>query len=81
MSDAPERLRTAVLAPAQEAFTGSLHVVTGIGAVLLAAVALLIVTKLRHVPPVGQEAPAAEDAPETAPEASADERRPEVAKV
>ncbi|CAL9623352.1 Antiseptic resistance protein (plasmid) [Streptomyces sp. enrichment culture] len=63
VAGAPERLRTAVLSPAQEAFTASLHAVTGIGAVLLAGVAVLIAAKLRHVPPVGQEEPGPAKAP------------------
>ncbi|MFH8385283.1 MFS transporter [Kitasatospora sp. NPDC018058] len=68
----PEGL--AVLAPAHEAFTSSLHVVTGIGAVLLAGVAILVATMLKHVPPVGQETPGG--APEAAPEASEAEQAP-----
>ncbi|MFD6183031.1 MFS transporter [Streptomyces goshikiensis] len=63
--NAPQDLGSALLSPAHEAFTNSLHTVTGIGAVLLAGIAILIATKLRHVPPIGQNAP--EAAPQTAP--------------
>ncbi|MEN3539937.1 MFS transporter [Microbispora sp. ZYX-F-249] len=51
----PGQLGSALLTAAREAFTSGLHTIAAIGAVLLAAVAVLIATVLRHVPPVGQE--------------------------
>ncbi|WP_433241269.1 MFS transporter [Streptosporangium sp. CA-135522] len=56
----PEQLGAALLAPANQAFAGALNTVTAIGAVLLAGVAVLIATMLRHVPPIGQAEPAAD---------------------
>jgi DHA2 family multidrug resistance protein-like MFS transporter len=57
---------------AAEAFTGGLREVAGISAVLLAGVAILAVTLLRHVRPIG------EAEPEGAPEAvSAPDHTPE----
>lgn len=44
----------AMLAAARAAFTGGLHVVALVSAVLLAGVAVLIAGLLRHVPPTGQ---------------------------
>ena len=57
-SHLPGQLATALLNPAREAFTSALHYVTGIGAVLLAAVAVLIATQLRHIGPIGAPQPA-----------------------
>ncbi|MFF5207151.1 MFS transporter [Streptosporangium sp. NPDC000396] len=54
----PEQLGAALLGPANEAFASALNAVTAIGAVVLAGVAVLIGTMLRHVPPIGQAAPA-----------------------
>lgn len=56
----PDQLGTALMSPARQAFAAGLHTVAAIGAVLLAAVAVLIATRLRHVPPVGVTEPAAE---------------------
>lgn len=53
----PEHLGTAVLTVAQEAFTSGLHAVAAIAAVVQAAMAVLIVTQLRRVPPLGQAEP------------------------
>jgi DHA2 family multidrug resistance protein-like MFS transporter len=48
-----------VLGPARAAFTDGMHVVAGISAVLLAVVAVTMVTLLRRVAPSGAgEAPA-----------------------
>jgi MFS transporter, DHA2 family, multidrug resistance protein len=53
----PDETAAALLRPAFEAFTGGMHVVAAISAVLLAGVAIMIVRLLRHVPPVGQAVP------------------------
>ncbi len=57
----PEQVGNALLVPAREAFVSGLGLVAFIGAVILGAAAVLIGTMLRHVPPVGQEAPPADD--------------------
>jgi MFS transporter, DHA2 family, multidrug resistance protein len=49
----------AVLGPAQQAFASGVHVVVGIGAIVYVALAALIATRLRHVPPFGQTEEAA----------------------
>src|SRR5262245_14044237 len=49
-----DRLAAALLAVARDAFTGGLHAVAAVSAVLLAGIALLIVTTLRDLPPIGQ---------------------------
>jgi MFS transporter, DHA2 family, multidrug resistance protein len=59
-STLPEDLAAALLTPAREAFTSGLNTVAAICAVLLAGVAILAVTLLRHVPPIGQ--PTVDDA-------------------
>ncbi|MDP9870294.1 MULTISPECIES: MFS transporter [Streptosporangium] len=64
----PGRLQAALLAPAREAFTSGLHAVAILSAVLLAGVAILAVTLLRHVRPSAQNHP---DQPGDAPEAAA----------
>lgn len=70
----PAPLGQALLAPAREAFTSGLNVVAVVSAVLLAGVAILAVTLLKHVPPTGQaeqaqaeqaQAEQAEQAPES----------------
>ncbi len=53
----PAPLAQAVLGPARAAFTDGMHVVAGISAVLLAVVAVTMVTLLRQVPPSGGPAP------------------------
>jgi DHA2 family multidrug resistance protein-like MFS transporter len=53
----PNQLAAALLAVARDAFTSGLHAVAAVSAVLLAGVALLIVTTLRDLPPLGQAAP------------------------
>jgi MFS transporter, DHA2 family, multidrug resistance protein len=54
----PDQLAAALLAVARDAFTGGLHAVAAVSAVLLAGIALLIVTTLRHLPPIGRANPA-----------------------
>lgn len=56
----PGRLNTALLAPAHDAFTSGLHAVAGISAALLAGIAILVLTMLRHVPPFAAAAPSAD---------------------
>jgi DHA2 family multidrug resistance protein-like MFS transporter len=63
-SQVPHALGTALLTPADHAFTSGLHSVAAIGAVTLAGVAILIATQLRQLPPIGKAAPAG-DAAET----------------
>jgi DHA2 family multidrug resistance protein-like MFS transporter len=65
----PERVGSALLTPARAAFANGLNTVSVIGAVLLAGVAVLIATRLRHVPPLGQAEPAAAET-EAAPAAA-----------
>ena len=51
----------ALLTPARQAFANGIHTVAGIGGIILACVAVLVATTLRHVAPVGQKKPAAEE--------------------
>jgi MFS transporter, DHA2 family, multidrug resistance protein len=53
----PDQLATGLLAAARDAFTGGLHAVAAVSAVLLAGIALLIVSTLRHLPPIGHANP------------------------
>jgi MFS transporter, DHA2 family, multidrug resistance protein len=66
------RREAALLTTAREAFTAGLHEVAGISAALLAGVAILAMTLLRHVRPIGESepegAPEAVSAPDHAPE-------------
>jgi MFS transporter, DHA2 family, multidrug resistance protein len=50
-----------VVDAAREAFTSGMHVVSAIAAAFVAGAAVLIMIKLRHVPPVGMVAPAADE--------------------
>jgi len=50
--DLPEHLGTAVLTAAQDAFSSGLHTVAAIAAVIQAGMAVLIATRLRHIPPL-----------------------------
>ncbi len=49
----PAHVAGTLLSPAQEAFTTGMHVVAAVSAVLLAGVAILTATLLRHVRPIG----------------------------
>jgi len=49
-----DQLAAPLLEAARGAFTSGLHAVAVTAAVVLAAVAVLIVTTLRHLPPIGQ---------------------------
>ncbi|GAB3473515.1 MFS transporter [Amycolatopsis cihanbeyliensis] len=60
-ADLPPDLAQVVFSQAREAFTSSLQVVTGFTAVVLAGVIALIVSRLRHVRPLGQEEPAGQE--------------------
>jgi DHA2 family multidrug resistance protein-like MFS transporter len=53
----PEQLAGTLLAVARDAFTGGLHAVAAVSAVVLAGIAVLIVTTLRDLPPLGQPDP------------------------
>ncbi|MHC0430259.1 MFS transporter [Streptomyces sp. O3] len=64
----PEDTAAALLAPAQDAFLGGLQTIAVVCGVILAAVAVLIAVKLKHIPPIGS-APAPE--PGDAPDAGA----------
>lgn len=64
----PDQVASSVLIPAHESFATAVNVVTGIGAVLMALIAVLFLSLLRHVPAVGQ--PPAESEPEPAPKPS-----------
>lgn len=50
----PGQLRAALLTPAHQAFTTELHTVAAISAALLAGIAILIATRLRRIPPIGE---------------------------
>jgi DHA2 family multidrug resistance protein-like MFS transporter len=52
-----DQLGAALLTAAREAFTSELHAVAGVSAAVLAGVALLVVTMLRHVPAIGTAHP------------------------
>lgn len=62
----PGPLAERIIAPARDAFASGLHSVALVSAVLVAALAVLAATALRHVPPTGtaEEAGDAEDAGE-----------------
>ncbi|MFF8867298.1 MFS transporter [Streptomyces sp. NPDC015139] len=55
-------LAARLLRAAAEAFTGALHTVVGLTAVLLTGVAVLVAVVLRHVPPLGAASPDASGA-------------------
>jgi DHA2 family multidrug resistance protein-like MFS transporter len=63
----PGDVAASLLTPAREAFTSGIHTIAATSAVLLAGIAILIATRLRHVPPIGQAAPA-DDAAQPVPE-------------
>jgi DHA2 family multidrug resistance protein-like MFS transporter len=56
----PDELAGALLTSARAAYTDGLHVVAAVSAVLLAGVAVLVVTLLRDVRPTGEAQPAEE---------------------
>jgi DHA2 family multidrug resistance protein-like MFS transporter len=55
------RLPGPVVAAARDAFTTGMHLVSAIAAACLAAAAVLVMVKLRHVPPLGAGAAPAEE--------------------
>lgn len=61
-SELPPELAAAVLEVAGPAFTDSLVLIAGVAAVVVLGIIGLFVSRLRAVPPVGQEDPAAEPA-------------------
>jgi DHA2 family multidrug resistance protein-like MFS transporter len=57
----PNQIAVVLLNAAREAFTSGLHIIAALSALLLAGIAILVVTMLRHVRPVGEaETPAPE---------------------
>jgi DHA2 family multidrug resistance protein-like MFS transporter len=60
-AELPGDLGAAVLAAAQDAFSSSLHTVAAITGVVVAGMGVLIVTKLRRIPPLDQAAPSDAD--------------------
>ncbi|GGS57882.1 MULTISPECIES: MFS transporter [Actinokineospora] len=57
-----------VLATARDAFTSGMQVVSAIAATLVAAAAVMIMVKLRHVPPLGAPAPTEQPTEDPTPE-------------
>jgi DHA2 family multidrug resistance protein-like MFS transporter len=70
----PDQLAAALLAVARDAFTSGLHAVAATAAVVLAGVAVLILTTLRDLPPFGQapQPDAADSSPAATPATAAD---------
>jgi MFS transporter, DHA2 family, multidrug resistance protein len=66
----PAELGVALLDAAREAFTSGMHVVAAVSAVLLAGVAVLVATLLRHVRPIGEAGPDQPDQPGGVPSAA-----------
>jgi MFS transporter, DHA2 family, multidrug resistance protein len=64
----PDQVAAPLLAVARDAFTVGLHVVALVAAAVLAGIAVLIMTTLRHLTPIGQ----AESSPAAAPATAAD---------
>ncbi|MGW1764027.1 MFS transporter [Streptomyces sp. NPDC002073] len=58
-SQLPDRLAGALADPVREAFLSGLHVVAGVGALIIAAAAVAFVVLLRQVPPIGEAEAAA----------------------
>ena len=58
----PDELAAALLTSARAAYTSGLHVAAAVSAILLAGVAVLVVTLLRHVRPSGATQPAEAEA-------------------
>ena len=61
-SSLPDQVGASLLAPAHQAFADGLDTVAGIGAVLIVGIAILVATRLRHLPPIGQPAAGADQA-------------------
>ncbi|TDV41058.1 MFS transporter [Actinophytocola oryzae] len=59
-SDLSPSAAEAVLGPAQEAFASAFHVIAAIGTIVFLGMSALVATRLRHVPPFGQQAAPAE---------------------
>jgi DHA2 family multidrug resistance protein-like MFS transporter len=58
-----DQLGAALLVPARAAFTSGMHVVAAVSAVLLVGVAIVVLTQLRHIRPLGAAQPAENDEP------------------
>lgn len=56
----PAHAGAALRTAAKHAYTAEMHTVAGIAAVLIAGAAVLILATLRHIPPIGQDAPSDE---------------------
>ncbi|AKL71136.1 MULTISPECIES: MFS transporter [Streptomyces] len=59
----PEQLADALMEPVRVAFTGGLHTVAAVSAVLIAVAGVFFVTVMRHIPPIGQETQADAETP------------------
>ncbi|WP_256104154.1 MFS transporter [Streptomyces sp. ODS05-4] len=56
----PQQIADALMEPVRTAFTGGIHTVAAVSAILIALAGAFFVVKMRHIPPIGQEeAPAA----------------------
>ncbi|MFB7301321.1 MFS transporter [Streptomyces rubiginosohelvolus] len=63
----PQQLADALMEPVRVAFTGGIHIVATVSAILIAVAGVFFVALMRHIPPVGQEeAPSEEAASEEA---------------
>jgi DHA2 family multidrug resistance protein-like MFS transporter len=51
----PQQLADALMEPVRTAFTGGIHTVAAVSAVLIAVAGVFFVVKMRHIPPIGQE--------------------------
>lgn len=56
----PEQLADALMEPVRVAFTGGIHTVATVSAILIAVAGAFFVALMRHVPPIGQEETPAE---------------------
>ncbi|MFD3728490.1 MFS transporter [Streptomyces sp. NPDC058671] len=58
----PQQLADALMEPVRVAFTGGIHTVATVSAILIAVAGAFFVALMRHVPPIGQEEAPAEAA-------------------
>ncbi|MEU1228935.1 MFS transporter [Streptomyces sp. NPDC005828] len=56
----PQQLADALMEPVRTAFTGGIHTVATVSAVLIAVAGVFFVAMMRHIPPIGQEEAPAE---------------------
>ncbi|AWI32788.1 MFS transporter [Streptomyces sp. ICN441] len=59
----PQQLADALMEPVRVAFTGGIHTVAAVSAILIAVAGVFFVALMRHVPPIGQEEVPAEGTP------------------